>query len=368
MPGARERTRTRQDACGTGRRTNKPKGCGTGSRSAPIVPLKAGNRGLRDPLEGSGASRGRAGGGKHEKTPSFGIVSTQRARIATEAVRTCHARSRVRQCPHARFCEGWGSATTPPTRPASTRPAAGHPLMPIPHGPSHSRESPSPDRSGAREARPGRRPGRHDCLLSPCPGSSRSPSPGDGPLEVGDEIDGVDAANFSSSTVSSSSASDRPSRSCCPAASWPPLEARLPSRTPPGQPGRASHWQIVRRSNPFMGRLSRIKDTPSAAVPYHPVPIAVLTGPDLQYRVALQVGITQFLQRLQPERVNSASEPFQVFTQERGFGSCDFAIPEHPPTHLGVGPSGQHGHAGHAATHFVLLDDAPHGRSALIWA
>ena len=37
---------------------NKPKGCGIGSRSALIVPVKVGSRGLRDPLEESGASHG----------------------------------------------------------------------------------------------------------------------------------------------------------------------------------------------------------------------------------------------------------------------------------------------------------------------
>ena len=38
---------------------NKPKGCGIGSRSALIVPAKAGNRGHRDPPEGSGAPHDR---------------------------------------------------------------------------------------------------------------------------------------------------------------------------------------------------------------------------------------------------------------------------------------------------------------------
>ena len=45
-----------QDTHGTGRRNNKPKGCGIGSRSALIVPVKAGNRGHRDPVKESGAS------------------------------------------------------------------------------------------------------------------------------------------------------------------------------------------------------------------------------------------------------------------------------------------------------------------------
>ncbi len=58
MPGARKRGRTLQDAHGTGRRNSKPTGCGIGSLSALTVPVKAGNRDRRDPLEESGASHG----------------------------------------------------------------------------------------------------------------------------------------------------------------------------------------------------------------------------------------------------------------------------------------------------------------------
>ena len=43
---------------GTGRRNNKPTGCGIGNRSALIVPVKAGNRDHRNPVEESGASHG----------------------------------------------------------------------------------------------------------------------------------------------------------------------------------------------------------------------------------------------------------------------------------------------------------------------
>ncbi len=42
-----------QDTHGTGRRNNKPTGGGIGSRSALIVPVKAGNRVHRDPVEGN---------------------------------------------------------------------------------------------------------------------------------------------------------------------------------------------------------------------------------------------------------------------------------------------------------------------------
>ena len=45
-------------AHGTERRNNEPKGCGAGSRSALILPSRAGSRGHRDPPEGSGASYG----------------------------------------------------------------------------------------------------------------------------------------------------------------------------------------------------------------------------------------------------------------------------------------------------------------------
>ena len=42
-----------QAACGTGWRTNKPKGSMAGSRSTLIVLATTGNRGQRDPGEGS---------------------------------------------------------------------------------------------------------------------------------------------------------------------------------------------------------------------------------------------------------------------------------------------------------------------------
>ena len=49
--------------------------------------MKAGNRGLRDPLEGSGASHGGTEGGKHLETQSSGSASTKQARIAERAGR-----------------------------------------------------------------------------------------------------------------------------------------------------------------------------------------------------------------------------------------------------------------------------------------
>lgn len=62
--GALRRRHERAGTHGTGRRNNKPKGSGFGSRSAFIVLRKTGNRGHRDPGEGREASHDRATGGK----------------------------------------------------------------------------------------------------------------------------------------------------------------------------------------------------------------------------------------------------------------------------------------------------------------
>ena len=85
-PGARKRDTHEQTTGGTGWRINKSKGSDAGSRSALIVPSKAGNRGHRDPLEGSGASCSQTHWWETmEETPSSANTYTKQQWIAKQA-------------------------------------------------------------------------------------------------------------------------------------------------------------------------------------------------------------------------------------------------------------------------------------------
>ena len=107
-----------QAPCGTGWRTNKPKGGVAGSRSACIVLMTAGNRGRWDPSEGRRASHVQDHGGGTGRKPEFrqpvhGTAMDSRSERKRESVirgTECvsHARSGLR--------EMWSS-----TFPAETR-------------------------------------------------------------------------------------------------------------------------------------------------------------------------------------------------------------------------------------------------------